>query len=73
MAKVQLGGTIAIEFNSSGNFVRAVANLTVGTTDDNTLRKVYHKNLTLTGAQITAVQNFLDNKFAELKSDEGIA
>jgi len=73
MAKNVRGGSIHIRFNSSGTFQEAIISGNIGTTDDAALVKRHSKELTLTAQQITAIQNFIDNKFAELKSDEGIA
>lgn len=72
MAKQQQGGGISISFNSSGTLQEVHAYLRVGSTDDSSFSKIYTKKLTLTGAQTTAIQNFIDNKFAELKTDEGV-
>lgn len=72
MAKQQKGGSIAISFDSTGALKEVYAYLQVGSTEDVRFSKIYSKKLTLTGAQITAIQNFIDNKFAELKTDEGV-
>lgn len=73
MAKNVKGLDIHIVADQDGVFLGAEATLLVGSSDDPSMKKVRHKRLNLTAQQITAIQNFIDNKFSELKGDEGIS